>query len=233
VESVTLLYRVDTITLTNGGAGQEAFILCDNVNAPSGLACEYDTSRTITAAKFVTDHAAAYVAGGVIVTSSGDNIIFTSNVLGAEFTGSTVIYSDPGELGGTVVLTNPAFTTATNPSVNWTHTTGDDEPLIQINTEDIKEQMSRARQVLDLPLRETERDTFLSLSGCLRDHINSYNGVTRIFGISRASYNARSRDYNVTLCEVIGDLNLDHENVTDHDDAVITDVYGNNVFVEI
>ena len=60
---------------------------------------------TQTAADFVTDHAADYVAGGVTVTSAGADIIFTSSVAGQDFTGNTTITNVTGNLSGTVVNT--------------------------------------------------------------------------------------------------------------------------------
>jgi len=60
-----------------------------------------------TAAQFVTDHAAAYLVGGVVVTSSGANIILTSSVAGVDFAGSTTVTNTSGDLAGTAVTTTP------------------------------------------------------------------------------------------------------------------------------
>lgn len=56
---------------------------------------------------FVVDHAAAYVAGGVTVTSSGNNIIFTGTNTTA-FTGATAIANVSGNLAGSVANTQTA-----------------------------------------------------------------------------------------------------------------------------
>jgi len=78
--------RIDTITLsgTSGYAG----IVCDAV-ATKYLYFDYDL--TTTAADFVSAYASSYTSGGVTVTSSGDDIIFTSSTPGVDFSGSTTI----------------------------------------------------------------------------------------------------------------------------------------------
>ena len=60
------------------------------------------------AAQFVTDNAAAYLVGGVVVTSSGVDIIFTAAVAGVDFAGATTITNVLGDLAGTVVNTTPS-----------------------------------------------------------------------------------------------------------------------------
>lgn len=59
---------------------------------------------------FVTDHAAAYVAGGVVVTSKDNKIIFTGNNT-TGFTGATGISNTSGNLSGTVANTQTASAT--------------------------------------------------------------------------------------------------------------------------
>ncbi len=55
-----------------------------------------------TAIDFVNDHAADYTAGGVVVTSAANAIIFESDTAGTDFTGSTSIANVSGDLAGTV-----------------------------------------------------------------------------------------------------------------------------------
>jgi len=57
------------------------------------------------AAQFVTDNEAAYLIGGVVLSSSGAAIIFTSGTAGVNFTGSTTIVNTSGDMSGTVVNT--------------------------------------------------------------------------------------------------------------------------------
>lgn len=101
--------RVDTVTLT--GSSGTANVLCDGVTK---LATWNAAGLTATAADFVTSHAADYLTGGVVVTSSGANLIFTSTVAGVNFTGSTTITNASGNLAGTVVATTANSTVLIN-----------------------------------------------------------------------------------------------------------------------
>jgi hypothetical protein len=167
--TLTNQYRVDTITLTTGTAGGSADILCDGVT----LACEYDTNLPTTAAKFVTDHAAAYFAGGVVVTSSGADIIFTSNVLGAEFTGSTTIMPDFPAVEGTVALTTSSHIHTTAATSDWNTRGGSEsKELLSIVADNLAAQYARQKMFIDIPIRETGQTTFLSLNGNIQDSLN-------------------------------------------------------------
>jgi hypothetical protein len=97
--------RVDTITLT--GTSGTATILCDG----GSHTATFNGTLTTTASDFVTANAAAYLAGGVVLTSSGANLIFTSSVAGVDFTGNTTCTNATGNLAGSVVATtaNSAF----------------------------------------------------------------------------------------------------------------------------
>lgn len=72
----------------------------------------FSNTLTQAAAQFVTDNAAAYLVGGIVVTSSGVDIIFTAAVAGVDFAGDTTITNVLGDLAGTV-----AHTTANAPGV--------------------------------------------------------------------------------------------------------------------
>ena len=65
----------------------------------------FSNTLTQAAAQFVTDNAAAYLVGGVVVTSSGVDIILTAETAGVDFTGATTITNVLGDLAGTVVNT--------------------------------------------------------------------------------------------------------------------------------
>jgi len=77
--------QIDTITLT--GTSGTANILCDAVTKLAS----FFNSLTDTAAGFVIEWAASYLPGGVVVTSSGADVIFTSDTAGIAFTGATTI----------------------------------------------------------------------------------------------------------------------------------------------
>jgi hypothetical protein len=92
IDGAMLFYRVDEVSID--GTGGTASVTCDGVTRTA----TFHTSATVTASDFVTVHAAAYLAGGVVVTSESNIIRFTSNVPGASFTGSTSVTNLTGDL---------------------------------------------------------------------------------------------------------------------------------------
>ena len=100
--------QVDTLTLT-GTSGTA------NVGAAGGLTklATFATSLTITAANFVIAHAAAYLAVGIIVTSDGEDLIFTDADPGLGFTSPTITNAT-GDLDGTVANTQANGTVDTD-----------------------------------------------------------------------------------------------------------------------
>ena len=93
-----------------GGEATQGYILGDVADTGitnvidqfRGSLCGYMTEGlTEVADDFVADHAAAYLTGGVVVTSLGRVITFTGNSL-TGFTGSTTIVNAAGDLSGTV-----------------------------------------------------------------------------------------------------------------------------------
>lgn len=91
--------QVDTITLT-GTSGTA------NVTLVGGLTKTATFSSTLagTATAFVTSHAAAYLAEGIVVTAVGATIVFTAAVGGTAFV-SPAIANATGDLAGTVANT--------------------------------------------------------------------------------------------------------------------------------
>jgi hypothetical protein len=93
------LTQVETITLsgTDGTA---------NITLAGGLTklVTFDTTLTLTASNFVTDHEAAYAVENITVTSDGANLIFTSSVSGTHFTQPAIVNLTE-DLTGTVVET--------------------------------------------------------------------------------------------------------------------------------
>lgn len=96
--------QVDTVTLT-GTVGTA------NISAAGGLTklATFNGTLTQTATDFVTDHAAAYALVGITVTSSGDDIIFTSTLVGMPFA-YPVVTPVLTDLDGTVDNTTPNTT---------------------------------------------------------------------------------------------------------------------------
>lgn len=106
--------QVDTVSVT-GTSGTA------NITVAWGLTklATFDTDLTTTAANFVTAHAAAYLAVGIVVTSAVADLVFTANVSGTAFA-HPVITNATWNLAGTVANTT-ANTAAT--AVNTTHWT--------------------------------------------------------------------------------------------------------------
>jgi hypothetical protein len=115
---------VATVTLTSATSAGTATITAN------GLAkvATYATSKAATAAAFVAANADAYKAIDLIVTNSGDTVIFTSNKAGLKVTASIVNLTT--DLTGTVAYTkNEGTDTATfTPSA-----TGTNSGLVTVN----------------------------------------------------------------------------------------------------
>lgn len=90
--------QVSTATLT-GTSGTANL----TINGVAYLAT-FTTNLTTSAANFVTTHAATLLALDIVVTSSGADVIFTSNVAGQPFSAVTVA-NVSGDLSATIVAT--------------------------------------------------------------------------------------------------------------------------------
>ena len=90
------------------------------------------------------------------------------------------------------------------PTSTWSSRDGaEEEPLIKLMLDELKTQYSRTKQVIDISVREVDRDLFLSLTGNLQDSRNRIGDNNRIFAISRSFYSAKKREYLLTLTEII------------------------------
>lgn len=89
--------QVDSLTVI-GSSGTA------NVSGPGGLIklMTFNTSETQTATDFVTLHAAAYLAKGIVLTRNTSKLIFTANVAGVSFIHPTIA-TVTGDLTGSVV----------------------------------------------------------------------------------------------------------------------------------
>jgi len=197
-------YRVDTITLT--GTMGDANITCDAVTSLHSFA---DSPPTLsqTAADFVTTFAADYTGGGVVVTSSGADIIFTSNVLGAAFTGATTIANTGGNLSGSVDYTTPAYYEILEPSAEWNRINETDEiQLLEIIGNEIASQFSYPTQLLSLPIVENNTESNnpqIKLIGKFTDVINIHESTPRLFVFNRGIFFVRDREWDLDIQEII------------------------------
>jgi len=94
--------QVETLTLI--GATGTANITCEGVEQLATFAAAGTTDLEQTATDFVTAWATSYLAAGVVLTSSGDDLIFTANVAGTAFV-APVILNVTTDLNGTIVHT--------------------------------------------------------------------------------------------------------------------------------
>lgn len=98
--------RIDTITLT--GSGGIADVLCDGYTEGAfglnGVSCVWQGSLAATATWFDEVYSAGYSAGGVILTHSGNDLIFTSAVAGVNFAGATSISHETAIFLGNIKL---------------------------------------------------------------------------------------------------------------------------------
>ena len=224
--NVVAVKRVDTVTLDTGTGGS-ADVLCNGVTTGA----TYNGSYTQTATDFVTNRAADYLPA-VIVTSSGDDIIFTAAVAGVNFTGSTTITNSIPDLDGsvanttanvvgvarvdTISLTGTSGTadilcdeTTEEATFNFTPTTAwdtrggsENDPIVELIGGEIGNQFSRPKHLLDLELLE-QSNAFLDLVGNLQDDLNQFDGSDRVFIMNRANYDVRNRRWALGLNELI------------------------------
>lgn len=96
--------QVDRIDLDAGSTGGTAQIKCGGLKRTA----TWDTDLSTTAAAFVTDFAADYLAMGITLTNpSGGQLRFTATTAGQPFVGDTTITNLTGDLDGTASNVTP------------------------------------------------------------------------------------------------------------------------------
>jgi hypothetical protein len=234
--NVTALTQIDTVTLTGTDGG--ATITCSGV----AKVAVWNTSLTQTAADFVTDFAADYLAAGVVCTSSGADVIFTASVAGTPFAGATDISNEYGTLFGSIVNTQAnrvavaqidTVTLATPPgtanitcdAVTKLATTvynqeptavwntrapgGEADPLLELIGGELGYQFSRPKQILQLPVQETDNvntNPHVNVIGTFYDNLNlDGDNNARIFAFNRGLFDVKNRSWDLDLIEIIHD----------------------------
>jgi hypothetical protein len=117
---------VATVTLTSATSAGTATITANGLAAVA----TYATSKAATAATFTGVNADAYAAIGLILTNSGDTVIFTSNKPGLKVTASIVNLTT--DLTGTVVYTKDEGTDIATFTLGSTSTDGH-SALVTVN----------------------------------------------------------------------------------------------------
>lgn len=77
------------------------------------------------------------------------------------------------------------------------------EKLIELIAGELGEQFSRQKQLIDIPIIETNASSFLTMIGNIQDTKNKVEGVNRKFVVASATYNVKMREWMLGLCEVI------------------------------
>jgi len=75
--------------------------------------------------------------------------------------------------------------------------------IVTLKGNELKEQYSRPRQIITMPIIDKGNAPALSVIGRLQDSLNEYNDETRYFVINSARFNVRDREWSVDLVEVI------------------------------
>ncbi len=96
--------QVDTLTLT--GTSGAAGITIDTTTRSA----VFVSSLTQTATDYVTNHAAAFLTIGIVITSSVADIIFTADSPGVSFNSPTIANNQVGDLDGTIANTTANVT---------------------------------------------------------------------------------------------------------------------------
>lgn len=125
--------RIDTISLA--GTGGIANITCNGLSKR----CVYNSSPTATAAAFVAYYAADYLAIGVVVTSSGADLIFTALNGGEDFTGATTILTVTSLYSGAISIEGNDL---------WDNVTNSDQAGLMINMRGYQGGDSRYRSLI-------------------------------------------------------------------------------------
>lgn len=158
--------RIDTVTLT--GTAGTANILCDGITKMA----EFVNNLSETAAGFVSLYSAYYAGGGVVVTSSGPDIIFTSDTPGTSFTGSTTITNLPDPNRGAISIVGNQI---------WENSENSDEGAVKINMKGYSGGLTKYRKLF---IGDGKGGTLLSVIGSETGaRISLYAGNVSMFGL--------------------------------------------------
>lgn len=231
--NVTALAEIHTITLS-GGSGT-ADLTGYGVQVGTTHEATYNGSLSQTAADFVTDYAADYATKGIILTSSGNDVIFTASIPGTPFWDDATIVNTSGDLSGSVVITQnnrvavkridtitltgtygsadilcdgvtEEATFGLDYTTDWNTRSpgGESKPLLEIIGDEIANQYSRPKQLVQMIIRNTGS----AVSGFnqiahFEDDLNKISGNNRKFVMNRGSFDVKNRIWDVDLAEII------------------------------
>jgi uncharacterized protein (TIGR02145 family) len=188
-------YKVMIVRLT-GDSG----LLELTCNGYTGTA-NFNTDLTVTATEFVDLYITGFDTVDILISSSNEDVIFTSLVLGLDF--ETTVENISGNLNGTVEETSPTYTAVLGPTDTWNSRGGTEaKPLLELIGDEIADQYARPKQLIQMPIMETAQDIQIDPIGNFQDDLNLYNGDVRVFVMNRGEFDVRNREWNVDLCEI-------------------------------
>lgn len=100
--------------------------------------------------------------------------------------------------GSDVIPSSKSWETVTAGSGN-----GEDDTLIELISQELADQYARPKQLVDIPLREMDDETFLMLIGRIEDTSNQTGGNNRTFAPCHATFDVKPREWNLTMVELI------------------------------
>lgn len=94
------------------------------------------------------------------------------------------------------------------PTASWNSRSpgGEDDPILDIIAEETKTQLSRNRQMIQLPIIENDLEDnsiHINIIGNFQDALNTFEGDNRIFAANQGGFNARNRSWELDLIEII------------------------------
>ena len=139
------------------------------------------------------------------MTAVGDRIIFTSNVLGADFTGSTTITNTSGDLDGTESEDTPSSVTTFDYTTEWNTRGGSEaDPLLQIKADETAAQYARPKQLIQMEMIDKNAsDISFGLLKRYEDDLNQYSGNNRTFVVNAGEFRVKQRELTIDLIEMI------------------------------
>ncbi|HUX56275.1 MAG TPA: hypothetical protein VMV77_04830, partial [Bacteroidales bacterium] len=137
--------------------------------------------------------------GTVVVTQAnivGQKRIDTITLTGTSGTANILCDAVTKEVDIDEVITN---------SATWSTRAvgGESLPLLELIGDEIANQTSRTRDLIQMPIIETTEALQMNYIGCFVDDLNQYSGVDRAFVMSRGSFNVKYRLWTIDLMEIL------------------------------
>ena len=74
--------------------------------------------------------------------------------------------------------------------------------LLQIICDEMADQYSRPKQLIQMPIMDMSGQMAINLLGNIQDTINTLDGKARVFVINRGEFDVRNRIWNLDLFEI-------------------------------